>query len=281
MLTTEQERSVLDAMAAVGLASAKPLALSVDEKIKRFKLQDDKAGKASGWLVLYGNMDVIAGAFGSWRTGESHSWCSKAKHEISAAERESLRLRYEQVKRDRDAEQQRVWAEAAAKADRLWNAGGPAKAGDHPYLQAKGIKPFGLKTLRQSLMVPARNADGAITTLQFISADGSKRFLTGGKITGSYYSIGKPGTIILICEGFATGASLYEATGYAVAVVFNAGNLKPVALALRAKFPDMTILICGDNDVGTEGNPGLTKAMEAAAAIGARYVVPDFTEEAA
>lgn len=281
MLTNDQEQSFLDAMAAVGLSPAKSVPLHTDGKIVRYAILDDKKGKINGWFALYANMGIVAAAFGSWKTGEVHSWCSKSRDEVSRAEREALRLKYEEVKAARIKEQERVWAEAAKKADRLWNAGGPAKAGEHAYLKAKGVKPYGIKSLRLSLMVPARNSDGQLTTLQFINADGSKRFLTGGKITGSYFSIGKPDKVLLICEGFATGASLFEATGYAVAVAFNAGNLRPVAEALRAKFPDLTILICGDNDIGTEGNPGLTKAREAAQAIGAKFVVPDFTELAA
>ncbi len=91
--------------------------------------------------------------------------------------------------------------------------------------------------------------------------------MSGGKIRGCYFSIGKPDGRVLIAEGFATGASVHEATGDAVAVAFNAGNLKPVAKILRAKFPDAHITVCADNDTKTEGNPGLTKATEAAAAI--------------
>lgn len=281
MLADDQEQSFLNAMAAVGLAPAKSVPLQADGKIVRYAILDDKKGKINGWFALYANMGIVAAAFGSWKTGEVHSWCSKAKNEISPSEREALRLKYEEVKAARIKEQERVWAESAKKAERLWNAGGPAKAGEHAYLKAKGVKPYGIKALRLSLIVPARNSGGQLTTLQFINVDGSKRFLTGGKITGSYFSIGKPNQVLLICEGFATGASLFEATGHAVAVAFNAGNLKPVAEALRAKFPDLTILICGDNDTSTDGNPGLTKAREAAQAIGAKFVVPVFDQEAA
>ena len=279
MLTTTDQANFLDAIAAAGLAPHKSLAIETDGKIRRYRIANEKSGSLNGWYAVYTNMGVYAGAFGSWKTGESHAWCSKAKNEISPAEREALKLRYEQVKSERAAEQKKVWADAAKKAEYLWNKGAPAKSGDdtaHAYIKAKGIKPYGVKTLRESLIVPARNAARVITTLQFINPDGQKKFLTGGQITGSYFSIGKPDKVLLICEGFATGATLYEATGHAVAVAFNAGNLKPVAEALRARLPDLTILICGDNDAGTDGNPGLTKAREAAAAIGARFVVPNF-----
>ena len=41
-----------------------------------------------------------------------------------------------------------------------------------------------------------------------------------------------------------------------------------LAQALRRKFPDAEILVCADNDTETPGNPGLTRAREAAAAVG-------------
>lgn len=90
--------------------------------------------------------------------------------------------------------------------------------------------------------------------------------------------MGKSNGTTVICEGFATGASIHEATGMAVLVAHSAGNLKAVAEALRAKHPDERILIAADDDWQTDGNPGLTKAGEAAQAAGATVVVPQFPE---
>ena len=58
-----------------------------------------------------------------------------------------------------------------------------------------------------------------------------------------------------------------------MAVAFDAGNLEPVALALRAKFPHIEITLCADNDMNTPGNPGLSRAREAAAAVGGLLAV--------
>ena len=118
--------------------------------------------------------------------------------------------------------------------------------------------------------------NGKITSLQFINCDGEKRFLSGGEKGG--YLIGKieAGKPIYIAEGFATGASIHEATGHAVVVAFDAGNLRKIADALRAKYPDAVIVLCADDDYQTEGNPGLTKATEAARSVGALLAIPDF-----
>jgi putative DNA primase/helicase len=283
MLTHDQEHSLLSTMAAAGLAPRHPDKLFGklrDGHVSRYELEEGKKGNSNGALCVYANDNRPAGWFWSWADSIKQSWTSFDASQLTDQERENLRRQQAETNRLRSEEQKRVWAEAAAKAQKLWDSGGPAKAGEHAYLKAKGVKPYGIKSLRLSLMVPARNVEGHITTIQFINADGTKRFLTGGQIVGSYYAIGKPKGVLLICEGFATGATLFEATGHAVAVAFNAGNLLSVAKALRAKYPDLSILICGDNDVATEGNPGLAKAREAAAAIHARFVVPDFKEVA-
>lgn len=279
MLTHDQEQSLLSTMTACGLAPRHPSKLFGklrDGKVSRYELEEGKKGNSNGALCVYANDSKPAGWFWSWADGIKQCWTSFDASALTDAERKAMKARQAEVNRQRDEEQKRVWAEVAAKAQKLWDSGRPAKAGEHAYLKTKGVKPYGIKSLRQLLMVPARNIEGHIATIQFINADGTKRFLTGGQIVGSYFSIGKPNGVLLICEGFATGASLFEATGYAVAVAFNAGNLVAVAKALRAKFPDLRILICGDNDTGTEGNPGLTKAREAAQAIGATFVVPEF-----
>ncbi|KAK0338593.1 hypothetical protein LTR94_038011, partial [Friedmanniomyces endolithicus] len=72
---------------------------------------------------------------------------------------------------------------------------------------------------------------------------------SNGRVQGAYYSFGgKPTDTVLVCEGFATGASLFAALGHPVAVAFNAGNLEAVALALRGKLPGVQIIVCADND---------------------------------
>ena len=121
--------------------------------------------------------------------------------------------------------------------------------------------------------MPLRDGEGRIHSLQFIDADGNKRFLSGGRIAGCYYPIGIPVDTLCICEGYATAASVHEATGHAVAVAFNCGNLLSVAQILRRKFPAIELVICADNDTQTDGNPGLTKAREAASAVGALLAV--------
>ena len=180
-----------------------------------------------------------------------------------------------------EADTARERADTAAKAAAIWQEATEA-AEDHPYLIRKGIKPHGARCHKGQAVIPMRDG-GEIHSLQFIGPDGDKRFLTGGRVSGCYFSIGKrdglkPDGVICIAEGFATGATIHEATGHAVAVAFNAGNLSPVAKAMREKFPDARLILCADDDIATPGNPGLNKASEAARIVGGLLAIPEFGE---
>ena len=182
-----------------------------------------------------------------------------------------------EAKKKREAEQARRNEAARKKAAREWDAASPAPQ-DHPYLQTKGVQSYGLKVNQTGqLIVPACDNDKVIWTLQTISQDGAKRFLSGGAKRGNYFTI--PGNDkFYICEGYATGASIHESTGGTVIVAFDSGNLKPVAKNIKAKYANHQIVICGDNDQWTKDNPGAKAAREAAAAIGARIVAPKFKD---
>src|SRR5690606_19668878 len=142
------------------------------------------------------------------------------------------------------------------------------------YLVTKQVKSHGLRLYKETLVVPMRDSRGLLHSLQFIDGDGNKRFLSGGRKYGCYFAIGGAGEAFCIAEGYATGATVYESTGLSMAVAFDAGNLMPVAQAIRSKFPEAEITLCADNDKNTPGNPGLTKAKEAAVAVGALLAVP-------
>lgn len=112
--------------------------------------------------------------------------------------------------------------------------------------------------------------------------EGDKLFLAGGKLKGGYFPIpaahGEKNGPLFVCEGYATGATIHAATEAAVLVAFNCGNLLAVAEMARAQYPDREIIVCADDDHATNGNPGLTKATEAALAVKALLAVPKFTD---
>ena len=268
--------TILDAMRAAGLAPAKELDLRDDGKLTRYRVEGDKSGSRNGWAVLH-SQPVMAGAFGSWKTGESHTWRVATTTPQTPAERAELSQRIKAMHDAREAEQVAVHASAADRAAKLWARAHPA-TNAHPYLQRKRVPAIGIRALRDMLVIPARDVAGTLQTLQFISGDGSKRFLSGGRTKGCYCAMGRPVDSLLLCEGYATAATLYEATGAAVAACFSCGNLLPVALALRGKFPKLRLIVCADNDHQTPGNPGVRHAKAAARAVGGFVAVPQFVE---
>ncbi len=265
---------MLDAMRAAGLAPAKALELRDDGKLTRYRVEGDKAGSRNGWAVLHAG-PISAGAFGSWKTGESHTWREATTRPLTPVERIELAQRIKAIQSERATAQRIAHANAAVRAAKLWDRAHPA-TNAHPYLQRKRVQAIGVRRLRDMLVIPARDVTGALATLQFIGPDGSKRFLSGGRIKGCYYAMGRPVDRLLLCEGYATAATLFAATGAAVAACFNCGNLLAVALALRAKFPELHLIVCADNDAATPGNPGVTHAAAAARAVGAYLAVPRF-----
>jgi putative DNA primase/helicase len=271
------DHEFLNALRSVGLAmhgAADPVA---DGRVHRFRVDGDKAGSKNGWFVL--DLGYPAhGAYGSWKTGQSHTWRPEQQNNLTDAEREVLARRAESARAARLAEQESVHTSARERAARLWQRAKPAFS-SHPYLVRKAVSVYGLRDLRGQLVVPLRDAEGGLHSLQFIGPDGRKTFLTGGRKRGCYHAIGKPCKALCICEGYATAASIFQATDLATAVAFDAGNLLAVAKALRGKFPDLPLIIAADNDTETAGNPGLTLATSAARAVGAALAVPTFSEE--
>ena len=224
----------------------------------------------------------------NWRTGDEGTWTARPEREFSAAQHKALHERLAAAKADTKAEQERRWKAAAKLTASIWNRSRTA-GDDHSYLQRKEVPAIGLRQTEDGrLIVPVLDQSGRIQSLQFILPDKpsegtDKFFLRGGKTSGGFFSIpAKNGTKdgpLLIAEGYATGASLHLATGYAALVAFNAGNLEAVARAARARYPDREIMLCADNDCetakadGTPWNPGKEAAFRAAQAVGGKLAV--------
>jgi putative DNA primase/helicase len=261
-----------DAIRAAGVTP--PDVIEADGKLWRFS-SNGKRGDSAGWYLLFGD-GIPAGCFGDWRTGFTQTWRADIGRTLTPAEEAAHRDKTQVMRREREAEEARRRAEAQERAAAIWKAA-PSAPDDHAYLIRKGIKANGARLHKGSLLIPLR-AGGVIHSLQFICGDGDKRFLTGGRVAGCHFGIGNTSGAATLCiaEGFATGATIFEATGYPVAVAFNAGNLLAVAKVMREKFPDLSLILCADDDRFTPGNPGLTKATEAARAVGGLLVIPEF-----
>lgn len=263
-----------DAMIDAGLTP--PATIEADGLLHRFHVEGDKRGSLNGWYCLHGD-GRAAGAFGSWKSGLRSTWAADGKR-MSEAERESLARMIEAARLRAQAERRAEHEARAVEARAEWATAEPADPA-HPYLVAKHVRPHGLRQRGEMLLVPLFDGFGAMWNVQRIGPDGSKRFRPG-RAGGLFSPIGdltNPRTILL-CEGWATGATLHEETGHPVLCAMNAGNLLPVALAARSAWSGAELLICADNDCCTPGNPGVTYATAAARAVGARLVIPEFPE---
>lgn len=273
----EQFGTMLGAMQAVGLAPAKAIDLIADGKLHRYRVEGDKPGSLNGWYWLRSG-DAFPGEFGefgSWKTDARHTWRQAGSKPLTPAERAALRKRLQEAQAMRASSQTAQYQDAAKRAEALLRQS-VAATDDHPYLRRKRARAHGIRQKGNALLIPIRNARGEIQSIQYIHADGTKIFLRGGRTAGGFYLIGVVADVLLIAEGFATASTLHQATGHAVAVAFNCGNMPAVARALRAKFPASRIVVCADDDQQTPGNPGLTRAREAAKAVGGFLATPRF-----
>lgn len=260
------------ALAARGIHAEQIVA---DGALHRCKVEGGKPGREDAAYILH--LDgVPAGGFINWRDDQGwQSWAARLEHKPSVEDRAVHRANILKIRETRHQEELQRHAENAQRARRLLGSCKPA-TNDHPYLLRKGVKAYGLHLLKDQLVIPLRDSRNALWSLQFIAADGTKRFLSGGRKRACYYAIGKPREVLCLAEGYATAASIFESTGYATACCFDAGNLEPVARSLRAKFPGLTLVICADNDAETPGNPGVSYAIAAARAVGGRVAIPSF-----
>ncbi|AZD84928.1 DNA primase, phage associated [Pseudomonas chlororaphis subsp. aureofaciens] len=287
---------VLGQFADYGLEPAQPLVFG---KLTRCKTSQDKGKEKNGWYVVHEHRTekgdtLIFGSFGDWRSGETQKIKVKAGR-MSPEEREVMRARQEEAKR-RAAE---VAANAARRAAN--RAAGmfqrmPEK-GKSPYLDRKQIVGFKVRYAPRTgaVLVPMYNVRNQIVGLQVIypgPQPGTGRDKSywpyGMSKEGAFHLMGPhpdPGEPVLVCEGYATGASLHMATSLTVAVAFDAGNLLVVCKAMRDRFPGRPIIICRDDDWKTKRpngepwNPGEEKANNAATVVGGQVVGPIFSGE--
>jgi putative DNA primase/helicase len=261
------------AAAAAGIGIAPPDTLQIDAVVHRYHDRlNDRPGQKNAWYMATHNPDgTTGGAVGSWKLGISVNWCTSVTRTYTAAEKAAFARQQEAARAKAEAGRLEVQKQAAAKAVQLWDRSRPARP-DHPYLVRKGIQQHRARQIGNALVFDYRDQRGTITTLQFIQPDGSKKFLSGGMVTACSHRFGpKVNNVLILAEGFATGATIHEATGHPVAVCGFAGNLKQVVLTARAAFPEAVLVIAGDTDP-----VGRQKALEAAETVQGRVVFPEF-----
>ena len=265
-------------------------------RLRRCKVDGGDREKR-GWYHLHeirlpSGEDLIVGSYGVWRGADNHATkVELRKKELSAEQRDSLRKRLAEDKRRAEQARKADAARAAERATKAWK--GCTEQGDCEYLHRKGVRGHGVRYSPQgAIVIPMQDVAGNIHGLQIIRGRNpgqagkrlDKEFWPAGLVKkGHFHQIGMAAgaAVLLVAEGYATAATLYEATGLPVAVAFDAGNLGPVAAALHKRHKTARILICADDDSFSAGNPGITCASAAAMEVGGAYVAPTFADTAA
>lgn len=299
--TPPTEGEVINALlSSMNAAGFTPRSIEVNTKdFVRFDAPGDKAGRRNGYYKVKMGQYPVAW-FGDWKTGESHHWQFYDKATLSSKELRAIQAEHRRLKAEAAVETETRHKERAEDARRKWDQANADVSG-HPYLQRKMIDPP--KGLRlhigndgtQLVVVPMwafdMNGNPRLWNLQYIAPDGGKMFMKGARIEGTFFSLrgSSEKNIILLCEGVATGFSLWRATGLSVMVAFNSGNLPKVARELQQWRPMADVLICADDDVTAppdwdergRGKPwvnaGAKAADRAAKVLGCKWVGPVFS----
>lgn len=291
-------------------------------RMMRCRVEGDRERR--GWYILHeltlddGDV-VLVGSFGIWR-GDDNGACKieLKKRPLTPEQMAALKARLAEDRKRVQIEAKARASRAAARAESAWRK--CATQGESDYLTRKGVQAHGVRfSPAGALVVPMMDTGHRIHGLQFILSRSShadrikrtgrdKEYWPAGLVkAGNFHLLGVPAGVLLIAEGYATAASLHEATGLAVAVAFDAGNLLPVAQALHKRYARTQILICADDDRfgkcvhcgepvrtgkpseecpacgeahGRE-NAGRSRASAAALAVGGQWLCPKFADEGA
>lgn len=295
------------------------LEVDTHKPVRCYERDGDREKRGWYWLSTFPieGETYIVGSFGIFRgpdPGKTKVQLSKAGRQLTKEQREAIAARHKENARRAKAQREAEASRAAARAAKAWRAYVPEGRSD--YLERKGVQAHGLRFDphgQGTVAVPMMDTGGRVYGLQVIRGKnrGRKRekeyWPKGMSKEGRFFLIGSPaaGGIVLLAEGYATAATLHEATGLPVAVAFDANNLLPVAQALTAAYRGLRVLVCADDDylqkckacgektpVATpecqhcgaehgQQNPGIVAAQSAAFAVSGAWVAPTWPADRA
>ena len=245
-----------------------------DGEIHRFNTGESSSD--SGWYVGFIDQSMTCLIVGDWANGASfNKWTSKKR--MSDLEKIKFQTKINEMRQKQKEAREKQYEEKSAHVSARLESAANADQ-NHPYLVRKKIKAGSVKTIDGNLAISLQDITGKIWSLQTIDANGSKKFETGARVRGCFHLIGGENVTdtILICEGFATGQTLFEATGFSVFCAMNVGNIEEVYLAIKEKYPNSRIINCADNDRHKDRNAGLEMAKALRSKHDLEYITPNF-----
>ncbi|MDR2175577.1 MAG: toprim domain-containing protein, partial [Synergistaceae bacterium] len=277
------ENAFLGWLVEIGIPPDGDARLRLDGEKHRYRTPRDRRGKENIEYKIF--MDERpAGYVKDYKTDEYRIWTFARSNETPWTQEEKKKYFEEQERRraERKKTEERARALAIERAAKKWKcATEPDPQRPHPYIKAKGLSgTHGARVLGKDLVIPCFNSRGEVVNVQTIdpSRETPKLFEANAPKKGTFFVMPGDGREVFVCEGFATGATIQEATGRTVVVAWDRGNLLPVAERMRNVYPGRLIL-APDSDRGTTGNPGMAAAFEILETFGVPFIMPEFGEK--
>lgn len=278
-----------------------------DGKSHRIMVEGDHNGERSGFYVMH--LDGVPnGYFINNRSKDTfkknyfqNRSYQKESEEVIRQRQEEFRLRQQQEAEKKLQKENEIAERLRRKISALPNT----LSIESPYFKKKqisGSKYTYIEVIKrpnesgdfiaQTLTcIPLYDISRKLTTVQFINPKGVKRFVKGGRKSGSMHIVnGKikdTDEYIIICEGYATASSLQKLSQYiellkdkcAVVSAIDSGNLLSVGQALKSKYPNKKFILAADNDRFSTTNVGVQEANRVSTEIGAIVVIPQFNQD--
>jgi phage/plasmid primase-like uncharacterized protein len=277
-MNTDPVSDFRGSMASYGMVYSGPIL--GDGALHRFSCDGDKS--PASWYTLH--LDAHpAGRFGCHRRGISQPWRAESNGNMDPKTRAEMTAQFAKEDAERKLKQEATHAATREKVSKLFASCLPATE-DHPYLQRKCVPLLGDVRLspNNELLIPMSDATGVLHSIQRIDTDGDKLFEPGGRVKGCLFKLSdRPDGPLILAEGYATGATCHQATGWSVWIAFSQQNLHYVSKDARKLFPSRTLILAADNDerLLSENDPcprrGIHHATEAAKAVKGHVAIPE------
>lgn len=290
------KKQVLEFMASLDIQPYDEDKIILDGTLHRYRVHDEVQGRTSGAICIHTD-GWPAGYVQDWHKGIKESW----KYEASGLDgerkkyfdSEEFKKKCEEEQKIAEKRRKEKREKATSYARMLWDTL-KAAPDNHPYLVRKKVRGYSIRINDEtnSLAVPLRNIEEQLMSIQWIPAekDSSKMFYAGAPTKGTFYSIDlftyneTYDGAILLGEGYATMAKIYELTSYPCVAAMSCHSLEEIAEILHKAYPKSKIIITADNDWETEQkrgiNPGKFYAQQVVnRKLAVDVIAPEFSSE--
>lgn len=276
-----------------GIIPANAETILLNDRHQRFHILAQGKHTQNGWLRGHVDLDGhgALATYKDWVVGVEHVWHFRDGPQRVDALRPLMRRTAAVVAVAKDAETARY--EAIAKQERVAYADMPPAPQDHPYLLSKGLYIPGARLDADgNLALPLYNMACEFRGTQRVAMHARSKVKNGrtvhffprwfhGPLLHSYVPIWPAEAlhthqidVLGVAEGAATAVAAAAYHRVPVAAALSTVNLLNVAMDARAKFPAAHLILFADRDLHVPGNPGMTDAFAAAAAVGGEVVAP-------